>query len=189
MLTPTRFKTISTRRCYKPNKKMTQKNCKSINKQFHTGVTKGILYAARLNIPLLPKPNKKQIVLGTTKNLLPYIVLTKYFKMFVIEASKWTMEKNMNLIECIAKQYIEADIIRFVTTPSELIDPNNNYRVTAQEICLLKKYNFHFYKYNSKEFDNVYFCSKIPLSKCTLVDTSEGAFKCKGKNISSYLYF
>ena len=64
--------------------------------------------------------------------------------MFVIEASKWTMEKNMNLIECIAKQYIEADIIRFVTTPSELIDPNNNdIRYVGQTINIKQRYNRH----------------------------------------------
>lgn len=191
LLSRTSFKNISTKKCIKrgTGKNLTRKFCNSINRRFHTGKKVALEYVAKLNVPLMPKQGSNQIVLGTTKYLLPYVILTKYFKMFSIKPEKWTMGMNMSLIECIAKQFIENDIIRFVTTPADLIDKNNNYRVTAQEICMLKQYNYNFYKYNSSEYDNIYFCSKVPLTKCILVDTSDGAFRCAGSKPQKYLYF
>lgn len=160
-----------------------------MNSKWHTGKRIAIEYAAKLNVPLLPKQGTTQIVLGTTKYLLPYTLLPKYFKLFVVNPHLWSLESNLNMIECIGKQFIHADIIRFVTTPEDLIDKANHYRITAEEICIFKKYNYKFYKYNSKEFNNIYFCSKTPLVGCHLVTTTTGSFKCKGQQLGNYLYF
>lgn len=185
----TDFKTISTKKCVSLNKKnITRKVCSSMERKFHTGKRVALEFVAKLNVPLLPKKGSNQIVLGTTKYLLPYVILPQYFKMFYIKPEQWSLEKNMSLIECIARQYIEHSIIRFVTTPEDLIDKKNNYRITAEEICLLKKYKYNFYKYNSKEYNNIYFCSKNPLVKCTIVHTVDGAFRCGG-SVNKYLYF
>jgi len=188
---PVQFRKIRPTRCAvsKRTVNLTRKKCKSIDSRSHTGKQFALSYAAKLNVPLLPKNGKLQIVLGTTKYLLPYAVLPTYFKTFCVKPQEWTLDKNLCLIECISKGFIESDVIRFVTTPKDLFDKNNSYRITAEEICVFKKYDYRFYKYISEEFDNVYFCSKVPLTNCELVNTDEGEFKCSAGTIGKYLYF
>lgn len=176
--------------CSSEQKHPTEDFCKGIDSFFHSADGRiAIEYAARLNVPLLPKGGRNQIVIGTTKYLLPYGILSDYFNTFAIKPELWTMEKNMFLIECIASQFIGHNIIRIVTTPNELVDSKNNYRITANEICMLRSYDYNFYKYDSAEFPNVYFCSKIPITNCVRVDTAEGAFRCKGKDLATELFF
>jgi|AACY02.6.fsa_nt_gi hypothetical protein len=192
MFKPYEFKHILTRKCHKrKGKALTRKNCEKIDKESHymTGINKSLKDVAKLNIPLLPKKSSKQLVLGTLKYLLPYIVLRKHFLNFRVDPKKWTLDSNLDFIECLAKKYLDVETIRLITTPSDLITSNNTYRVTAEEICLLRKYGFKFYKYNSKEFDNIYFVSKIPLLNCKKVDTSNGDFRCDGETSKDFLYF
>jgi hypothetical protein len=163
--------------------------CDTIESLFHSEKPEVAMeFSALLNVPLLPKKNSGQIVLGNTKYLLPYAVLHDYFNMFAIPPGEWTKERNFLLLECIALKYIDTPIIRLITTPKDLVDEKNTYRITAYEICILKTYGYSFYKLNSNEFSNVYFCSKIPLKYCELIDTSEGKFKCKTETLEE-LYF
>lgn len=188
ILTPTtNFNFLS---CAPDRKNPTKEFCIGIDSLFHsTDVRIAIGYAARLNVPLLPAKGRNQIVIGTTKYLLPYGILSDYFNIFAIKPELWTIEKNMFLIECIASKFIEHSILRIVTTPNELVDSKHNYRITANEICMLRSYDYNFYKYDSAEFPNVYFCSKIPIMNCVRVDASEGAFRCKGKELGEDLFF
>ena len=191
-LKPVQFKKIRLTRCAiakEHSVNLTRKSCKSLSRQWHIVKRDAITYAAKLNVPLLPKNGEQQIVLGTSKYLLPYIMLPTYFNTFYINPEVWTLEANLSLIECIAKKFIKFNVIRFVTTPKDLLYDDNHYRITAEEICVFKKYDYHFYKYISKEFDNIYFCSKVPLTDCELVNTEEGEFKCKSGSMGKYLYF
>ena len=161
------FNFIKTTKCRNYDKKnVTRKRCKTFLTKFHTGVLEGIEYSAKLNVPLLPKIGCKQVVIGRTKNLLPYFVLKDYFRVFVIKPTKWAMGENLQLIDCLSKKWISNKVIRIVCTPSELVDEHKNYRVTAEEICVLKKAGFRFYKYNNDLFPNIYFCSKSNLNMC-----------------------
>lgn len=183
------FNFINTESCSN-QKSPSSEQCKEIDGLFHSeDRNTAIQFSARLNIPLLPKRGSNQIVIGTTKYLLPYAVLSDYFNMFAIKPKDWTLDRNMLLIECMALKFIDSPIIRIVTTPSELVDEKQAYRVTAKEICILNKYNYKFYKYDSNEFTNVYFCSKVPLSNCSLVDASEGGFRCNGNELGPHLFF
>jgi len=176
--------------CSSKRNNPTEEFCKGIDSLFHSADARSTIeYAARLSVPLLPKKGHDQIVIGTTKYLLPYGILSDYFKTFAIKPELWTMEKNMFLIECIASKFINNSIIRIVTTPNDLIDSKHNYRITANEICMLRSYDYNFYKYDSAEFPNIYFCSKTPLTNCIRVYTSEGAFRCKGKELGDNLFF
>ena len=65
-------------RCKTKDLKQTKK-FKSYNKWTTKKEKKNAIeYISMLNIPLLP--NKKQVVIGTTKFLLPYFTLKKKFK-------------------------------------------------------------------------------------------------------------
>jgi hypothetical protein len=187
-----KFSKILTRKCYKrkTDKNLTRKNCELIDKQSHYkfGLKQSLKDVAKLNIPLLPKKNSKQIVLGTLKYMLPYIVLRDHFLNFRVNPKEWTLDSNLNFIECLAKQYLDVETIRLVTTPADLLTVENKYRVTAEEICLLEKYGFKFYKYNSKEFNNIYFVSKKPLLNCKHVDSSKGTFQCDGESARDFIY-
>jgi hypothetical protein len=184
------FDFINTADCASHIKSPSRELCAEIDTIYHSGDPSiPIEFAARLNVPLIPKRGAKQIVIGTTKYLLPYALLPEYFNMFAIKADAWTIDNNMYLIECMANKFIDSDIIRIITTPNDLIDRENNYRITAKEICILKTYGYNFYKYNSKEFTNVYFCSRAALSGCLPVEPSQGAFRCNGDDLGPYLYF
>ena len=179
------FDFINTDKC----SSIADESCEVINDLFHSADSKiAIEFSAKLNIPLFPNDGSKQIVLGTTKYLLPYTIFPSRFNMFAIKPENWTEERNLKLIQCIADRHIENNIIRLVTTPSNLIDEKHTYRITAKEICILRKNNYNFYKYDSEEFTNVYFCSKEPLGNCTIVDVdpSKGVFRCKNKDIELY---
>jgi hypothetical protein len=191
MLRPILFSNIKTRRCAisKRTTVLTRKRCKSIEARSHSGKRIALEYAAKLNVPLLPRSGSKQIVIGTTKYLLPYAILPKYFKTFCVKPELWTLDNNLSLIECIAKRFIVSDIIRCVTTPKELVNETNQYRVTAEEICVFKKYKYHFYKYISNEYNNIYFFSKVPLNSCEVVNVEEGELKCRTEKLGKYLYF
>lgn len=192
LLVPEKFKQIKTKKCTKHKSRVTRKICNQIKQSWTNIKAKrlGIDYVAKLNVPLLPKHGFKQTVIGTSKYLLPYLVLNKYFNIFVIDPYKWNIKQNMNLLVCIAKQFINTgNIIRIVTTPLDLVDETNHYRITAEEICVLKQYNYSFYKYNSKLHNNIYFCSKVPLTNCSEVDSSDGSFKCTYGAINKFLYF
>ena len=111
-----------------------------------------------LNIPLLP--NKKQVVIGTTKFLLPYFLNDK-FNVFALAPKKWTLEDNNNLIHTIGE--FNEPIVRLVTTPKKLIDDNNKIRITGLELCILFKiYNYEIYEYknNTNYYGNIYFLIK-----------------------------
>lgn len=184
------FNFINTESCRSQIKEPGQLECADIAKIANPiNTPSAVIYAAKLNIPLLPRMGTKQVVLGTTKYLLPYGILSDYFITFAIKPELWTLEKNISLIECLAIKFIDNNIIRIVTTPSDLVDEKNNYRITATEICILKNYNYFFYKYDSEEFNNIYFCSRKPLKNCVPVDSSEGAFRCNGEELGTYLYF
>ena len=184
------FNFINTESCAAYRRNPSREQCKEINTLFHSeDRNAAIQIAARMNVPLIPKKESKQVVIGTTKYLLPYAVLSDSFSMFAIKQEHWSLERNMMLIECIASKFIDNNIIRLVTTPSELVDAKQGYRITAKEICILKTYSYNFYKYDSQEFTNVYFCSKVPLNNCSLVDVSQGAFRCNGNDIGEHLYF
>jgi len=117
-----------------------------------------IKYISMLNIPLLP--NKKQVVIGTTKFLLPYFLNDK-FNVFALAPKKWTLEDNNNLIHTIGE--FNEPIVRLVTTPKNLIDDNNKIRITGLELCILFKiYNYEIYEYknNTNYYGNIYFLIK-----------------------------
>ena len=59
--------------------KTNNKKCKYID-DISNKKEAAIEYIAKLNVPALPKKDNKEIVLGTTKYLLPYYILTDYFK-------------------------------------------------------------------------------------------------------------
>jgi hypothetical protein len=112
---------------------------------------KAIDYIAKLNVPLLPK--KKQVVLGTTKYLLPYFCLPNYFNIFAVDPDDWTMDKNNKLIHTIIA--LNEPIIRVVTKPSELIN-EGTLRVTSKELCIL----FHDYEIYKLKDETIYFLIK-----------------------------
>lgn len=97
LLVPENFKQIKSKKCRKHNKRITRKLCKNNQKMWSTSNAKhiGIEYVAKLNVPLLPTHGVKQTVLGTSKYLLPYLVLNKYFNIFVIDPNKWTDRKSV----------------------------------------------------------------------------------------------
>jgi hypothetical protein len=116
-------------------------------------------YIAKLNIPLLPK--KKQVVIGTTKFLLPYFHLKDKFTIFAVDPKKWTIDDNNNAIHTIG--LLNEPIIRLVTTPDSLFDNNNKLRITSIELCILFNiYNYEIYEYinNEEYFGNIYFLIK-----------------------------
>jgi hypothetical protein len=163
--------------------------CDEINAQFHSAnYNYAMRYSASLSIPLLPKAGSGQIVIGNTEYLLPYAVLREHFNIFAIPPQEWTLDKNILLLECIALKHIDSPIIRIMTTPTELLDKEGIYRITATEICVLKQYGFHFYKYISDKFKNIYFCSKTILENCRPVESDDGVFMCDGKELGE-LYF
>jgi hypothetical protein len=159
------------------------KKCKEITILFTLGKKEGIEYSAKLNIHLLPKT--KEIVLGTSKYLLPYTILNKYFITFACPSNNWTLNKNYNLIHCICNKYFGSHIIRIITTPKDLIDKNKNYRITAHELCIIKyNYNYNFYKLISDEFNNIYFCSNKKIEGCSEVNIDkQGNMICENKNL------
>ncbi len=110
-------------------------------------IKNAIIYTAKLNVPLLPKT--KQVVLGTTKYLLPYFCLTDYFYIFVVNTKIWNINLNNSLINIICK--LNEKIIRLVTTPKDMIDNNNKLRVTAIELCILFQNNYEIYKLINNE--------------------------------------
>ncbi len=192
MFKPYDFSKIESRKCYKRKikKNLTRKNCKAIDKNSHYkfGINQSLKDVAKLNIPLLPKKSSKQIVLGNLKYMLPYMVLREHFLNFRVNPKEWTLDSNLNFIECLAKQYLDVETIRLVTTPADLLTNEKKYRVTTEEICLLRKYGFKFYKYNSNEFNNIYFISKKPLTNCKYVNTSNGTFECDGESKNDLIY-
>ncbi len=168
------------------NKENKHSKCEEISNIFITPGSNEIEFCAKLNVPLIPK--KKQIVLGTTKYLLPYIILNKYFITFAAAPNDWTLKRNYNLIECICEKYYGTNIIlRIVTTPTDLVNSENNYRITGHELCLIKyKYNYNFYKLESNEFNNIYFCSDKQLKDCKEIIVNEkGTMYCNNKKISN----
>ena len=75
----------------------TYKNYKIFTKK--KNLLNAIQYISKLNVPLLPKnKSNKQVVLGTTKYLLPYFCLTDYFEVFALDPNDWTLDKNNMLI-------------------------------------------------------------------------------------------
>jgi hypothetical protein len=110
-----------------------------------------IQYIAKLNVPLLPK--KKQVVLGTTKYLLPYFCLPDYFNVFALDPKDWTIDKNNRLIHTIVS--LNEPIIRLITKPEHLIHEDGTLRVTGTELCILF-HDYEIYKLNA----GIYFLIK-----------------------------
>ena len=192
ILVPTAdFDFIDTGRCSgkrTPSNEVLEKVCKKMDGWVYSGDMKSsmIVDAAKLNVPLLPNKDSKQLVIGTTKHLLPYALLPGYFNTFAVNQD--AVDAN-ELLVCFASKFIKNDIIRIVTTPLELVDVTKNYRITAREICIIKKHGYRFYKYDSFEFTNVYFCSRFKLNRCALINTSRNGFKCKKEDLITDLYF
>jgi hypothetical protein len=151
-------KTIK-RKCPKNISNKTYKNYKKFTKK--QNLSNAIEYIAKLNIPLLPKNNSnKQVVIGTTKYLLPYFCLPDYFEVFSLDTNDWTINKNNMLINTIIK--LNENIIRLITTPESLINTDNSLRVSGKEICILLNNDYEIYKLinNAHTIENIYFLIK-----------------------------
>jgi hypothetical protein len=173
-------KTIKNK-CHKNITNKTYKNYKKFTKKKQ--LSNAIKYIAKLNIPLLPKNKKnKQVVLGTTKYLLPYFCLRDYFQVFALDPNNWSIDKNNMLINTIVKS--NENIIRLITTPEDLINKDNSLRITGTELCILLNNNYIIYKLtNDKTIsENIYFLikkdSKIKFknNKLTLVNKENQVF-------------
>ena len=139
-----------TNKTYKNYKKFTKKK----------NILIAIKYIAKLNVPLMPKSKKKQIVLGTTKYLLPYFCLTDHFEVFALDPTDWSMDKNNRLINTIVK--CNEKVIRLITLPESLINKDNSLRITGTEICILLNNDYEIYRFVNEEktIENVYFLIK-----------------------------
>ena len=130
-------------------------------------------FISKQNIPFFPNTKNKQTVIGTSKFLLPYFYLKKYFNIFSVNVNKWTIEDNINLIHHIG--ILNEPIVRLITTPKHLINKYNNLRVTSIELCVLfNKYNYKIYRFkkDTQYFGNIYFLiktnTKIYINKTNL---------------------
>ena len=145
----------------------TYKNYKKFTKK--RNLSNAVKYIAKLNIPLLPTKTK-QVVLGTTKYLLPYFCLPEMFEVFALDPIDWSLDKNNRLINTIVK--LNENSIRLVTTPDSLINPDNSLRITGKELCILLNNDYEIYKLVNKEHANIYFLIKkdnsIKIEKDTL---------------------
>ena len=97
-------------------------------------------------------PNEKQVVIGNTKYLLPYFVLSDKFITLCVDNKDWSIEDNDSFIYSIIE--LGHNVIRLVTSNKDLID-KNNLRITAVEICLLQDAGYKLYKLQSHR--NIYF--------------------------------
>ena len=188
------FKYLTKKRCLnnkinlkKTSKKHTFKNCKKNKKLFFEKPKLSIEWSAKLNIPLFPTSKKKQVVLGNTKNMLPYFNLPNKFITLYMDPKKWNWKLNQLLIDCFALNYFNAgNVIRLITNPSNFKNDDGELRITAKEICILKhKYNLNIYKYINKEFDNIYFIALKQPKKCKklLIENNKLYFMHKKKKI------
>ena len=169
------FKYLTKKRCLnnkisfkKTSKKHTFKKCKKHKKLFFEKPKLSIEYSAKMNIPLFPTSKKKQLVIGNTKNMLPYFNLPNKFITLYMNPKKWTWELNQLLIDCFALNYFNAgNVIRLVTNPSFFKNDDGELIITAKEICILKhKYKLNIYKYINKQHDNVYFIALKEPKRC-----------------------
>ena len=138
--------------------------CAKNIKNFFSERENTIKVAAKINIPLFPKTECKQIVLGSTKFLLPYLVLPQHF---IVLSSKPDEKLNNTYMFCVAMDYFNkqscAMPIRLVTTLDNMRS-KSGMRIMAKEICQLKNmYNLTFYKYTSDEHTNLYFLSNVTM--------------------------
>lgn len=170
-----KFKYLTKKRCLsnkvnlkKTKKKFILKNCKKNKKLFFEKPKLSIEYSAKLNIPLFPTSKKKQVVLGNTKNMLPYFNLPNKFITLYMDPNKWSWELNELLINCFALNYFNTgNVIRLLTKPSFFKNDDGELRITAKEICILKhKYNLNIYKFINKEYDNIYFIALKKPKQC-----------------------
>lgn len=132
------------------------KTCGKISKIAHAGKKEALEYIAKLNVPLLPNGSEKQVVIGTTKYLLPYFILSNYFITFAFKEKVWKEELNAILIDCIGNGYFNTNSIRVLTTISDIIRPDGSLSITGREL----KYLIDFFKikmYKLRGEENVYF--------------------------------
>jgi len=176
----------------------TLRKCEKNKKQFFAGRKNTIKYAAKLNIPLFPSEAKcKQVVLGTTKLLLPYLVLPEHFIVLSSKPDVWSEELNNTYMFCSAMDFFNKNNcsmpIRLIITPDYMRTDKNRLRISAKEICQLQHiYNLTFYKYvtDDEEHQNVYFISDVKMKEKKLkkikinVATNELFYEKKGQNIS-----
>lgn len=162
------FKNINDINFWKKDDNITIDLCKKNNNLFFDGRVEAIDYIAKLNVPLYPTNNTKQIVLGTTKYLLPYFILKDSFITFAFKSHVWSEDLNKLLINCIGLHYFKDNIIRLITTPDEMYDANNNPRTTAKELgMLLGSFKLNLYE---SEYKTIYFISPTkPFKKCRKV--------------------
>ena len=188
------FKYLTKKRCLnnkisfkKTSKKHTFKKCKKHKKLLFEKPKLSIEYSAKMNIPLFPTSKKKQLVIGNTKNMLPYFNLPNKFITLYMNPKKWTWELNQLLIDCFALNYFNAgNVIRLVTNPSFFKNDDGELIITAKEICILKhKYNLNIYKYINQEYDNIYFIALKQPKKCKklLIENNKLYFMNKKKKI------
>lgn len=158
-------------------------DCKRLKPQFSSNTKKAIRFAATSNIPLLPRINSKEdreVVLGTSRYLLPYYVCDDLFMTFTVPDEMWNLKLNMQFLDCVlAGAFSDTDIIRLVTTKRDLKNDQGGLRVTAKEICYIKhKYGLKFYKLLDQEYKNIFFlCFKKPSSKCKMISGNEIEYK------------
>jgi len=134
--------------------KTNSKKCKYIN-DISNKKEAAIEYIAKLNVPALPKKDYKEIVLGSTKYLLPYYILSDYFITFAFDTNIYTEQLNTILIDCIGNGYFNSKLIRIITTPDDTLD-NDNIKIIGKEIKYLMD-NFPIKIYKLIDATNIYY--------------------------------
>ena len=159
--------------------KTNNKKCKYID-DISNKKEAAIEYIAKLNVPALPKKDNKEIVLGTTKYLLPYYILTDYFITFAFDINIYTEQLNTILIDCIGNGYFNSKMIRIITTPDDIVDNNNNnnndnIKIMGKEIKYLMD-NFSIKIYKLIDATNIYYIT-LKNTIITRTDIAEFTFE------------
>lgn len=137
-------------------------DCDVYKKEWTRSRQKTLKFAAKQLISYFPC--SKQVVLGTLKYLVPYMVFPRKFTILAMDEKVWTEDVNNLMIFCIVKGYFtkgHRQPIRLVTTPEEL-HTKGNLRITGKEVCILKhQYNLKFWKCTKET--NLFFVSEESL--------------------------
>ena len=149
----TKFSNLTNQKCKSHITKYSNKTRKTLYRWTQNkNLNKCMLYSAELNVPMIPN-NSKQVVIGNTKYLLPYFVLSHKFITLCVDNADWTIEDNNSFIYSIIG--LGHRVIRLVTSNKDLVDNKNNLRITGIEICLLQDAGYKLYKLQSHR--NIYF--------------------------------
>lgn len=128
-----------------------------INKRYPMSDSEKI---AKINeIPFLPEPGCKQVVLGTMELIAPYFYYNEMHEEepFILLASQhWSEELNINYVSCAMSLLLgnQACVypIRLLLPKDnyQLLSPNLKPRITLYELCILFQYSN---KFNTEEHD------------------------------------